>query len=958
MDKRSATAAILAAVLAATAPAKAEFTCELSFPSAPATALADFPVLVRLAEDAPTGFSYTDCPAAANLWFTDANYALLPFDVDTWDTTGESLVWVSVPSLSSTVTITMHWDANGAPSGQPASTLVWSRANYVGVWHMNEILEDTSVGTHYTPDASASGWHAYKANEADPYPVAISVAGNATTPPPTGHAMVNQTNDNTRTTGGFIVPATLTSGTRIGPFTVSFFEECTSTGNDRAVAFGTKYQDGCVTAAKSNTYVMYPNNAGFNTFTYGDGLADNAWRHIAGVFSTSLSGYVGGVYKNLNKSSNNYSATLSNGIGLGTFTSHGETFTGYLDEIRIRNAASTADWIAAEYATVTDASYVYFAPVDDGTDVLAIGAPVATDITGISATISGSLAKLGAGATSAEVWLAISGGGATRTVSLGSTNAAPATLSATVAGLAPLTQYTCYLTATNNAAPAVGVVSASSSFTTAADVSGWDSLGAVFTTDGRWITAQVNVTRLCSGTTTLYLMTGNSAATENTVSASAVISQTGMATISGEVAEDILWYQDAYYSLMLVSDTPGSIVTNWPNVSGDVFYGKKFTLEDNSTYTWIGGSSGVWTNTACWNRTAAGNKAASHPAGYPVRDSKAVFATAEGDGPVTVTLPAATGTTYSYNNPCWYVLELDLGGMHSPLVFTSEELTKTDSYFVVGQFTATQPYNRVVFDACNVIIWKSAGAGATAADANGEHFTITFKNGSSFYANYTPGVRVFDGALALDRPGRKVVVADGAVVPVGGNISGGSSSAAAPQVFEIDNATVRTTGTNNKVEPDCYNNYNGMVIRLKGADASFSAGYFQPKATTSTNVVEFVIPAGGYNDVPVQTTHATYVLGETGAKAPMTLRVSAGSPGLNGGIGSSGVQLLYSKGGINAANVRFEDVKPSYNGFFFKDADGNEYADAAAIEAAGKTASQITQIWYRSQPNGTVMFIR
>jgi hypothetical protein len=287
-------------------------------------------VLVRLAENAPTGFHYADCPTAGSIWFTDENDDAIPCDVDTWDTAGESLVWVSVPSLSSSTTITMHWDAAGAPAGQPASSQVWSRADYVGVWHMNEILEDN--GLHYTPDASASGWNAYKANEADGYPVTISEAGNATTPPPTGRAMVNQLGGN-RNIGGFVVPSTLTSGTTIGPFTVSFFEECTSTGNDRAVAFGSSYTEGCVTAAKSNTYVMTP--GGFNTFDYSDGLADNAWRHIAGVFDTNLAGYVGGAYRNLNRNvGNKYSITLTKGIGLGTFTTQGETFTGYLDEIR------------------------------------------------------------------------------------------------------------------------------------------------------------------------------------------------------------------------------------------------------------------------------------------------------------------------------------------------------------------------------------------------------------------------------------------------------------------------------------------------------------------------------------------------------------------------------------------------------------------------------------------------
>lgn len=68
--------------------------------------------------------------------------------------------------------------------------------------------------------------------------------------------------------------------------------------------------------------------------------------------------------------------------------------------------------------------------------------------------------------------------------------------------------------------------------------------------------------------------------------------------------------------------------------------------------------------------------------------------------------------------------------------------------------------------------------------------------------------------------------------------------------------------------------------------------------------------------------------------------------------------FLQSPGGVNAENLRFEDVRPNYNGFFFTDADGGEYASAAAISAAGKTAADITQVWYRPPPHATVLIVR
>ena len=1750
--------------------ARAEFTCELSFLQAPSTALANFPVLVRLAENAPTGFHYADCPTASCIWFTDENDDAIPCDVDTWDTTSNSLVWVSVPSLSDAATITMHWDAGGAPAGQPASSLVWSRADYVGVWHMNELLVD-GTGT-YTPDASGKGWNAYKANEADGYPVTISDAGIAASAPPTGHAMVNQLNDNNRTTGGFLVPSTLTSGTTIGPFTISFFEASAANGNDRVVGFGTSYPQGCITAGTGNTYVMAP--GGFETFNYSDGLANNAWRHIAGIFDANLAGYIGGAYRNLNKPVSNYSVTLSNGIGLGTFTGHTETFRGNLDEIRIRNVASTGEWVAEEYKTVTTANYITFGTVETGVEVLRLGPAAVSDVTATNAVVTGELRTLGEGATSADVWLVYTDGTTTRSVALGTksaepsalsvtlenltektaytcwftatnnlsagadsatasfktkriptgtgiyecelsfpsapasplenfpvlvrlandapegflyedcptaahlwftdgydavlpfeadtwntsgeslvwvsvpsfsssttitmhwasdaasvedspaarevwtragynavwhfngsnaesvTNLAPATtrgtptyhgnvsypgplgktlwldgssdlryapdpswitlgagpalsvsfwarhtgsspsytrmvsctsawdkpagyeftlqqsftkitvgssnksqmqtdittgpnskwkhfsgtwsatavkfyddgvkkneatlnvvvtptenltlggtggtltgnaltggldeirirrvtssddwvaaeyaaatdadyvtfgeveeaavvtsfefgtpsvssvsttgatisarlkgigdnatsanlwvvvsgfgqtraypldpatepkvvvaalsglqpgadwtayltatnnaspaanadsasvafatlsdagagspglyqdvthaqatasdaaanwdiaaadvvtlgplamrssgnnhdfwqavdgtsfswadntgfgyagymymeggkdywfgasaddagyvwvnngasnwdakrtgtqfdgygkwkaagpyaiaetgyyrvvfagwnntggagaeptasvlfpklrymalesgasapamgdagwqetvdpgdgslfqtkaptravsvlsavidgtllsakvalgeaytgeasvlryvygatnggndpadweggslvasslpatavtndyivgiaadtryvrfytqdgdalnwsatisldwasegsiagglifigdpdvsavtgdaatlsavlnapgadateaqawfvvtgggetkvvpagtatartnLTVTVTGLTPETAYTFYATATNNAATPVGADSASGAFATGAADSAWDTSSATFKPDGRTLTAKVDVTNLGVGTTTLYLMTGTAWNSENTVSASQVITSPGKQTIIGDFSDRPWGGNKVYYSLMLVNGTAESATTNWPNASGQAFYNKSMELRDDSTYTWIGGSAGVWNVPANWEITVVGSLAPTQTAGYPVLGSTAIFATEEGDGPITVTVPATQGATIYSNERCWIVNNLNLSGMHEELVFTSEDKTAADCRFYVWQVTANQTYNRLTFDDCKVYLNSLQNTGATAADANGENAAITLTGGT---------IAQFNGFNA-NRPGVKVRAEDGTTLSTG-NISSGS--AYPPPVLEIDGVAV-TAGT---IVPDNNNSANGATIRLSGANSTLTGQYFQPKNAASTNVIEYVIPSGGYNAVPVQTTHNTYVLGSDTTKAPMTLRIAEDSPGLEN-IPRRGTPLLYSKGGINAANVNFE---AKYNGFYFKDADGNAYADAAAIEAAGKTTAEIKEIWYRRSPAGSVYYLR
>ena len=395
---------------------------------------------------------------------------------------------------------------------------------------------------------------------------------------------------------------------------------------------------------------------------------------------------------------------------------------------------------------------------------------------------------------------------------------------------------------------------------------------------------------------------------------------------------------------MLVNGTAESAVTNWPNVNvagSNVFYNKAFELQDNSTYTWIGGSAGVWNVPANWQLTTAGSLAPTQPAGYPVFGSTAVFATAEGAGPITVTVPATAGTTRYSNENRWWVSGLNLDGMHEELVFTSEDIAAANCRFSVHSVIANQTYNRLVFDDCNVWINGVNNAGATAADANGENLTVTMTGGTT--AQF--------GGFAANRPGVKVRVEDGATLNAGG-LTGGS--AAPPPVLEIDGGTV----TAGKLEPDTWSSVNGTMVRLVGAGSVFTPQWLQLKYATSTNVFEFVVPVGGYTAVPVRFTSGSNKFPNNTNDAKVTLRVPKESPGLGSVSGKYGIQLLQSPGGINAANVRFEDVRPNYCGFFFKDADGNAYADAAAIEAAGKTAAQITQIWYRPPPQATVLIVK
>ena len=88
------------------------------------------------------------------------------------------------------------------------------------------------------------------------------------------------------------------------------------------------------------------------------------WVLATAAFSSASKVYADGV--NLSGDGGKPSLTsvaLDKGIGLGSFPSGTQGLDGYLDEARIRNVASTDEWVAEEYRTVADADYVAFGKV-------------------------------------------------------------------------------------------------------------------------------------------------------------------------------------------------------------------------------------------------------------------------------------------------------------------------------------------------------------------------------------------------------------------------------------------------------------------------------------------------------------------------------------------------------------------------------------------------------------------
>ncbi|MCA9380430.1 DUF2341 domain-containing protein, partial [Candidatus Dojkabacteria bacterium] len=109
----------------------------------PSENLVDFPVLIKL--DSGTDIDYSKTQnQGQDIRFTDSDGTILSYEIENWDESGSSFIWVKVPSIdinSSEDSIFLYYNNPLAPDAQnPAD--VWSNG-YAMVQH----LDDASVST-------------------------------------------------------------------------------------------------------------------------------------------------------------------------------------------------------------------------------------------------------------------------------------------------------------------------------------------------------------------------------------------------------------------------------------------------------------------------------------------------------------------------------------------------------------------------------------------------------------------------------------------------------------------------------------------------------------------------------------------------------------------------------------------------------------------------------------------
>ncbi len=448
-------------------------------------ALTNFPVLVRLSSGNFPGFSYGDMFASAtgrDLAFTDAQGHGLPYDIDTWDPAGTSLVWVTLPILENGTEFAMFYrSGNDGKSICPGNAF----SDYVGVWHMNEAadgvttvydsttndLYGTSVASSLSRADGVVGRARYITDNET-----ISANSKPVAPYDSG-VTVDMTDDAAKLAlvDSIIPEFSASFWLRPQRSAPQFWYLISRRASDKGTGWAIQSMS---TFGQFRLYGGSEDDQQCTQISGAGGFANGRWVKVDAVWNdTTLRVYVNGTLSKTATLKQSPTATLPNKLGLGgspaplsSSVYSGRGVKGDMDEIRLRAGSLSADWIAASYAQEAADAFLSYGAVESFAES---AAPIATfevvDIDQTSARYTGHVGSVGAGATAVDIlaktW-PVGGAEPQDWTVLASGLAQGGSFTNTISGLSSETAYTNLFKAVNNMAAPVESEVATIPFTT------------------------------------------------------------------------------------------------------------------------------------------------------------------------------------------------------------------------------------------------------------------------------------------------------------------------------------------------------------------------------------------------------------------------------------------------------------------------------------------------------------
>ena len=348
-----------------------------------ASTLSGFPVLVRIAENSPSGFSYDDLQSkttGADIAFVGMDGTGLPFEIDTWNPNGTSLIWVRLPAMRNGTQFVMCWGSDS--SGKAVcGTNPWSA--YTGVWHMGETGTPSASAPVTIHDSTANGLDGST-------PVGGAASGSVVG----GAWLISPDSNHDRSIrvpvgGSAADPAKKAAADALGTdFHASFWMRakgvvqwanliCRRKG-DQGTGWGFSFHENSGTAPKLMRVYAGSTTPATTSGTCNLGTTlcatNDVWKKVDVVWKCTANNntQVADIYLN-----GSYLETVTCletvnqqdtdiGIGCSTQDSYnssdtnkkGRRVNAEMDEVRLGAFVPSADWIAADYATQTSDSFL------------------------------------------------------------------------------------------------------------------------------------------------------------------------------------------------------------------------------------------------------------------------------------------------------------------------------------------------------------------------------------------------------------------------------------------------------------------------------------------------------------------------------------------------------------------------------------------------------------------------
>ena len=302
--------------------------------SASAQDLANFPVRVALSSS-NINYAHTQ-NAGQDIRFVDGDDTTeLKYEIERWDESGTSDVWVKVPQIdqaSTTDFIWMYYGNASASDGQSA-TDVWD-GNFKGVWHS----EETSGTTVF--DSTSNANNGTKSSASNPSATTGKIGGaqlyttSTVTVPDSPSLRMNDNMTMSVWINATSLPAWATIACKDESFDPNYCMQINPSGNKVEFNYGSSF-----IASDSST------TPSTNTWYHVTAVYDNAANQVRIYFNGTLDSTT---TQTTSLPSNTDDLDIGNDLV-------NEYWKGTIDELRISNSVRSADWVEAEYLTDNNA---------------------------------------------------------------------------------------------------------------------------------------------------------------------------------------------------------------------------------------------------------------------------------------------------------------------------------------------------------------------------------------------------------------------------------------------------------------------------------------------------------------------------------------------------------------------------------------------------------------------------